>query len=70
LMAIVYVWLLARGSAAAWFLLVVPVLINGFSLFLTTSPFFYVTLGFLGTVRATQLYSSGARATLPALSRT
>jgi hypothetical protein len=53
---IAYVWFLARKSPVAFSLLIVPLVINGFSLFLTTSPFMYVTLGFLGTVTTKELY--------------
>lgn len=52
---IVYVWLMARKSPLALYLLIVPMLINGFSLFLTTIPFFYVTLGLLGNLRSGEL---------------
>jgi hypothetical protein len=58
---IVYVWLLSRKSPISLFLLIVPLLINGFSLFLTTIPFFYVTLGLLGNVTTAELEKPASR---------
>ena len=43
-----YVWLLARKSALAGYLLVLPMVINGFALVLTSTPYFYLVLGLLG----------------------
>ncbi|MGH9739412.1 MAG: hypothetical protein ACRD4X_12640 [Candidatus Acidiferrales bacterium] len=42
-----YLWLFCRRSSRAASLLVVPVIINGFSLFSSAMPFFYVVLGIL-----------------------
>lgn len=50
ILVIAYVWLLSRGSSKAIFLLIVPIVINGISLVLTSMPYFYVTLGLLGAV--------------------
>ena len=52
MLLILYVWSLARRSPQTFFLLIVPMMINASSLFLTTMPFFYVTLGLLGSITA------------------
>jgi hypothetical protein len=54
---LVYMWVLARRSPRAAFLLVLPIFVNGFSLFLTTIPYFYLTLGVLGTLKSAQTHS-------------
>ncbi len=43
-----YVRLLTRKSELAGYLLVLPMVINGFALVLTSTPYFYLTLGLLG----------------------
>ena len=45
-----YIWMLARKSPSAIFILLIPLLVNGFSLFLTTIPYVYTTLGIIGSV--------------------
>jgi hypothetical protein len=54
---LIYMWLLGRGSPRAAFLLVLPLFVNGFSLFLTTIPYFYLTLGVLGTLKTARTES-------------
>ena len=49
-LVIAYVWLLSRRSCKAFYLLTLPIIINGVSLILTSMPYFYVTLGFLSAV--------------------
>jgi hypothetical protein len=56
---LIYMWLLARRSPRAAFLLLLPMFVNGFSLFLTTIPYFYLTLGVLGTLKTTRILSEG-----------
>jgi len=57
----VYFWIFTRKSPSTVYLLIAPILVNGFSLFLTTVPFLYVTLAIL-TLEGTpgQLGSSAA----------
>jgi hypothetical protein len=50
MLVMVYVWLLARSSVLAGYLLIVPILINGFSLFLPSMPYFYLVLGLLASM--------------------
>ena len=50
---VLYCWALARRSQAAGYLLLVPIVINGFALVLTSMPYFYVTLGLLGGIAGT-----------------
>jgi hypothetical protein len=49
----VYVWILSRKCPASIYLLVLPMVINGFSLVSTTMPYFFVTLGLLAALRGT-----------------
>jgi hypothetical protein len=58
---VLYVWSLARRSPQAFFLLIVPMMINASSLFLTTMPYFYVTLGLLGSVTASRPWRSNVK---------
>jgi hypothetical protein len=48
-----YVWILSRKSPAAIYLLVLPMVINGFSLVSTSMPYFFVALGLLAALRGT-----------------
>jgi predicted ABC-type sugar transport system permease subunit len=55
-----YVWILSRKCPASIYLLVLPVVINGFSLVSTTMPYFFVTLGLLAALRGTERDGAGA----------
>jgi hypothetical protein len=57
-LVMIYVWLLSRGSTKAFYLLLVPMVVNGFSLIATSMPYFYVTLGILGVLRGTEIQPS------------
>ena len=48
-----YVWILSRKCPASFYLLVFPMVINGFSLVSTTMPYFFVSLGLLAALRDT-----------------
>jgi len=48
-----YVWILSRKCPTSIYLLVLPMVINGFSLVSTTMPYFFVTLGLLAALRGT-----------------
>jgi hypothetical protein len=50
-----YVWLLCRRSPKTFYLLVVPIVVNGFSLILPSMPFFYITLGALSVVKTSRM---------------
>jgi hypothetical protein len=54
-----YVWILSRKCPASIYLLVLPVVINGFSLVSTTMPYFFVTLGLLAALRGTERDGAG-----------
>jgi hypothetical protein len=56
-----YVWILSRKCPASIYLLVLPVVINGFSLISTTMPYFFVTLGLLAALRGTERDGAGAQ---------
>ena len=56
-----YVWILSRKCPASIYLLVLPVVINGFSLVSTTMPYFFVTLGLLAALRGTERDGAGAQ---------
>jgi hypothetical protein len=49
----VYVWILSRKCPASIYLLILPVIINGFSLVSTSMPYFFVTLGLMAALRGT-----------------
>jgi len=57
----VYVWILSRKCPASIYLLVLPMVINGFSLVSTTMPYFFVTLGLLAALRGTERAGAGAQ---------
>jgi len=54
LLIAVYVWVLSRRHPAAVFLLILPVLINGFSLVSTSMPYFFAALGLLTALHGTR----------------
>jgi len=56
----VYVWVLARKCPASIYLLVLPIIVLGFSLVSTSMPFFFAALGLLGALRNSQLNGSDA----------
>jgi hypothetical protein len=47
----VYVWILSRKCPASIYLLILPLVINGFSLVSTSMPYFFVALGLLSALR-------------------
>jgi hypothetical protein len=47
----VYIWVLARKCPVSIYLLVLPVIVLGFSLVSTSMPFFFAALGLLGALR-------------------
>jgi hypothetical protein len=51
LIIVLYIWLLQNKSQIVFYLLILPIIINGFSLVLPNMPFFFVTLGFMGALR-------------------
>jgi hypothetical protein len=57
----VYVWILSRKCPASIYLLILPVVINGFSLVSTTMPYFFATLGLLAALRGTARDGTGAQ---------
>src|SRR6266478_5061005 len=63
----VYVWLLCRRSPKTFYLLVVPVIVNGFSLILPSMPFFYIALGALSVVKDSRTEVPAKRNMLPRL---
>lgn len=54
LLFVAYVWILSRKSPVSIYLLVLPTIINGFSLVSSSMPFFFVALGLLGALRGWQ----------------
>jgi hypothetical protein len=56
----VYVWILSRRCPASIYLLILPMVINGFSLVSTTMPYFFVALGLLAALRGTSRDGIGA----------
>jgi len=56
----IYVWILSRKCPFSIYLLILPMIINGFSLVSTSMPFFFAALGLLGAMRNSQLNSSDA----------
>jgi hypothetical protein len=58
-----YVWILSRKCPASIYLLVLPMVINGFSLVSTTMPYFFVALGLLAALRGTARDGVGAPGT-------
>jgi hypothetical protein len=51
LLLVPYVWILSRKCPASVYLLVLPMVINGFSLVSTSMPYFFVALGLLSALR-------------------
>ncbi len=56
---IVYIWILCRKCPVAIYLLILPMVINGFSLVSTSMPYFFVALGLLGGLRGSMLDGTG-----------
>lgn len=56
----VYVWILSRKCPASIYLLILPVIINGFSLVSTSMPYFFVALGLLAALRGSARDGNGA----------
>ncbi|MGA3161875.1 MAG: hypothetical protein ABSC77_11720 [Terracidiphilus sp.] len=48
-----YIWVLARKCPASIYLLVLPIIVLGFSLVSTSMPYFFVALGLLAALRGT-----------------
>ncbi len=46
-----YVWILSRKCPASIYLLILPMVVNGFSLVSTSMPYFFVALGLLAALR-------------------
>jgi hypothetical protein len=55
-----YVWILSRKCPAAIYLLILPLVINGFSLVSTSMPYFFVALGLLAALRGSVRDGIGA----------
>lgn len=47
----IYVWIFSRKCPVSIYLLVLPIIVNGFSLVSTSMPFFFAALGLLGALR-------------------
>jgi hypothetical protein len=62
----VYIWILSRRCPVSIYLLILPMVINGFSLVSTTMPYFFVTLGLLAALRGTELDGAGAQRNISA----
>jgi hypothetical protein len=54
LLFVVYVWILSRKCPASSYLLILPMVINGFSLVSTSMPYFFASLGLLAALRGTE----------------
>jgi len=59
LLFVVYVWIFSRKSPVVIYLLVLPMVINGFSLVSTSMPYFFVSLGLLAALRDTMRDGAG-----------
>lgn len=59
-LVVAYVWLLCRKSPSAQYLLVLPVVVNGFALVSSSMPYFFVTLGLLGAVEGPIVTGGGS----------
>jgi hypothetical protein len=66
LLLAVYIWVLARKCPASIYLLVLPVIILGFSLVSTSMPYFFVVLGMLAALRGTPRDGTGLPGNEPA----
>ncbi len=51
LLLVIYIWIFSRKCPVSMYLLVLPMVINGFSLVSTSMPYFFVALGLLGALR-------------------
>jgi hypothetical protein len=59
LLLVVYLWILSRKCPVCVYLLILPMIINGFSLVSTSMPYFFATLGLLAALRGTPRDGSG-----------
>jgi hypothetical protein len=55
-----YVWILSRKCPSSIYLLILPVVINGFSLVSTSMPYFFAALGLLAALRDSERDGTGA----------
>lgn len=53
LLLAVYMWILSRKCPVSIYLLVLPIVINGFAAIITTMPYFFAALGLLAALRGT-----------------
>jgi hypothetical protein len=60
LLFLIYIWMFSRRCPASFYLLILPIVINGFSLVSTSMPYFFVALGLLAALRGTWRDGSGA----------
>ena len=56
---VVYIWILCRKCPVAIYLLILPMVINGFSPVSTSMPYFFVALGLLGGLRGSMRDETG-----------
>jgi len=59
ILLVIYIWILCRKCPVAIYLLILPMVINGFSLVSTSMPYFFVALGLLGGLRGTMRDGTG-----------
>jgi hypothetical protein len=62
----VYVWILARKCPASIYLLILPMVVNGFSLVSTSMPYFFAALGLLAAMRGSPRDGNGVLGNEPA----
>ncbi len=53
LLFFIYIWIFSRRCPTSFYLLILPMVINGFSLVSTSMPYFFVALGLLAALRGT-----------------
>jgi hypothetical protein len=56
----VYVWILSRKCPVSIYLLILPIVVNGFSLVSTSMPYFFAALGLLAALRGSPRDGTGA----------
>jgi hypothetical protein len=61
LLLIVYIWILSRKCQICVYLLILPMVINGFSLVSTSMPYFFAALGLLAALRGIPRDGIGVR---------
>jgi hypothetical protein len=61
LLVAIYVWILSRRCPSSIYLLILPIVINGFSLVSTTMPYFFAALGLLAALRDSRHNGFGAQ---------